>query len=259
MPATVAALKRAHGLPKPGARPSASDDRSALRLAIENAAAAKRKLEARERVREQANAHIDAAQEKLTTVEAAVARARESHAKKVASALSAGRMPPGPGVMQDARDAVTEAKDQLHAAQSAAEQVRAELPTPRAEVAICENRIVGQANAVIGPAIREWLVRAKQARAEALMCQEVLHALVDDPDLDAGLRDPRLDDVQRFRARAERIAPLAGLLDEVRRFLMNVAGDTDETKAREAAQVWRSYRMRLRTEPDAEMPSRPFR
>jgi hypothetical protein len=157
--------------------------------------------------------------------------------------------------MVEARDAVVAAQDQFDAAQSAAEQIRNELPGLRAEVALAENAIIGRVSAVLAGPIRQWLVRAKRARVEALICQEVLNSLVDDADLS----DPRLDDVQRFRARAERIAPLAGLLDEVRRFLMNVAGDTDETEARTAVQAWRAFRMRLREDADAEMPPMPFR
>jgi hypothetical protein len=254
----VAVLKRVGRLEKPGAGLSI-EDRSALRLAIENAAAAKRKLEAREHAREQANAHIDVASEKLSVTEAAVSRARESHARKVASALFAGRVPPGSGVMVEARDAVVAAQDQFEAAKSAAEQIRNELPGLRAECAITENAVVGKVNAVLFPAISEWLTRAKRARVEERICTEVLFALVDDSDLNAGLSDPRLDDVQRLTARRERTAPLAGLLDEAKRFLMNVAGDTDETEARAAVQAWRSYRMRLREDADAEIPTRPFR
>jgi hypothetical protein len=254
--ATIATLKRASGHAKPSTRPSKSD-RDQLRLAIEAASAARKKLESRERSREQANVHIDAATEKLATVEAAVSRARESHSRKVAAALTSGKAPPGPAVMQDARDAVTEAQDQLAAAQAAAELVRAELPSLRTEIDICENAVVGKANAVLFPAIDEWLKRGRLARNEALIAQEVLFALTDDPDAAAGLRGMALGDVQRFTAMRERTAPLAGLLDEVRRFLMNIATDTDQTQAMETASRWRQARMALRSNAETALP--PFR
>jgi hypothetical protein len=128
------------------------------------------------------------------------------------------------------------------------------------DLAVLENRAVAAANAVLAEPLRQWLERARWARIEERMCTEVLHALVDDPDLNAGLRDPRLGDIQRFVARKERIAALTRVLDAAKRFLMNVQGDVDATEARATVQAWRSFRMRLREDADVEMSSSaPFR
>jgi hypothetical protein len=164
------------------------------------------------------------------------------------------------GTVAEARRAVDACGDELVAAKAAFEQLRSGTPDIAAEVAIADNRAVAASNAVLAEPLGLWLAKAKQARADLLVATRVLDVITDDADLDAGLRDPRLDDVARYRARAERIAPLGALLDETRRFLMNVQGDVDETEARAAVQAWRSFRMRLREDADVEMPSSaPFR
>jgi hypothetical protein len=236
------------------------DERAALRAVIQNVAAARQRLARHETATSAAFEHAEAVEQKLATLENAVERAQEKFTSKIAAALSAGKEPPPSGAVADARRAVDTCQDELAAAKAAFEQLRAETPDIAAEVAIAGNRVVAACNGVLVGPLKQWLERAQRARAEVLLCQEVLHALTDDNDLNRGLPDPALDSVQRVKAMAERIAPLGILLDEVKRFLMNIQGDTDDAPAHAAAQAWRACRMTLCSDPDAELPSlAPFR
>jgi hypothetical protein len=251
--------KRTSRLAAVTAGPS-GEDRAALKRAIDDAATAQRHLHSGEAAREAALTHVDAAQERLVATEAAVERARQAHAQTVASALAAGQEPPSASAVTDARTTAVEAKDQLDAAEAAAQALKDELPGLRTDLAIAENRIVGACNGVLVEPLKQWLERAQRGRAEVLLCTEVLSALTDDLDLDRGLPDPALDSVQRVKAMAERTAPLGALRDEARRWLMNIAGDVDpadQTKANDAATSWRQVRAALRSDADVSLPEVP--
>jgi hypothetical protein len=86
------------------------DERAELRRAIESANAARTKLEARQTALAAAREHVVGRQTKLETVGAATTRAQETYGKRVAAALSAGKEPPAPTVMRDARVAVESAE-----------------------------------------------------------------------------------------------------------------------------------------------------
>jgi hypothetical protein len=259
MSRTATVLKRTTSHAKPAQTPS-GDDRSALRLAIENVTAARQRLARHEAATSAAFDHVEATEQKFATLEDAVEHAQQTYTSKIAAALSAGREPPASSAVAEARRAVDACGDELVAAKAAYEQLRAETPDIAAEVAIADNRAVAASNAVLAGPLREWLTRAQRARAETLLCQEILHALTDDHELDRGLPDPALDSVQRVKAMAERVAAISDVRDAARRFLMNIAGDispADQTKANEVATSWRQVRAALRSDADAPLPGAP--
>jgi hypothetical protein len=255
----MSALLKKHtsGLATVTAGPSTNDARAALRAAILNVIAARERLARHEAATSAAFDHIEATDQKRAALENAVEHAQRTYTSKIAAALSAGKEPSASGAVADARHAVDACRDELVAAKAAYEQLRAETPDIAAEVAIADNRAVSASNAVLAAPLREWLTRAQRARAEVVLCTEVLSALTDDPDLDRGLPDPALDSVQRVKAMAERVAPFSALRDEARRWLMNIAGDVDpadQRKANDAATSWRRVRLALRSGASASLP-----
>jgi hypothetical protein len=255
--------KRTTGLATVTAGPSASDDRAALRLAISNVAAARQRLVRHEAATSAASDHVEAVEQKLTVLSNAVERAQEKFTSKIAAALSAGREPPPSGTVAEARCAADACRDELTAARAAFEQLRSGTPDIAAEVAIADNRAVAASNTLLAEPLALWLAKAKQARCDLLVATRVLDAIAIDEELNRALPSlPFKDDVQRRRSCLEREASLGTVLAEVKRFLLGIPTDiaeADQAKATDTAAAWRTCRMRLRSDPDAEMPPRPFR
>ena len=228
--ANVTALKKARK----------TDERAELRAAIEAETAAKRKLQGRENALHLAGKHLNDAQEKLAVVTNAIERAKESVAKRTASALSSGRAPPDSTVLEDARAAVARANDVVDAAQSAVAQLREEIAVLAAEVHQHEAAVIAAAHDVVCAPMREVLAQTKRLHAEAFIARQTL-AAVWEATAAHGVKAGTIADVRAATSHLLRAETLP--IDEATR-----------DAAKDASAQWRAALVALREDADAALP-----
>jgi hypothetical protein len=212
------------------------DPRAALRAAIENAASVKADLAKRQASLEAATEHVVRAEQRLRTASAAVGQAREEHIERVANALGDGREPPSATSVQAARDAESEARDELDAARAAAEQIKSNIADLESDVSVA-NRARDRALAqFLEPTCRRLTAEVRE-RHEKFVCART--ALLEVAT--ATLFDTWSETYKE--------AHLAANQPDFR-----LHGDT-ASRSSATREQWETALKALRTDPDAALPA----
>jgi hypothetical protein len=206
-----------------------TDDRAELRAAIENAAAVKAELTKRQGALEQAVEYAGVARMRLETATAAIGRAKEEHAGRLARAFADGREPPT-AILQDTRDMADAARDAADAAKAAAEAITTGIKDLQVDAVVAGRAVDDALRNAVEPVLFRLIAQARALHSNYLATQAVMTEV-------AGLFD-----AWHPARKAASFVGLAGAADDARVMDASVA-------------MWRSALAALRNDPDFDLPS----
>jgi hypothetical protein len=221
--------------------------RSALCAAIAACAAVHAKAEQHQQAIHRARNMLGAAEAKLTLAGETLESTRSQHAETLAKAAQSGTAPKENTELRAARQALADAEDEASAARAALDRLEADGDDLDASSPQLENAVLVAAAQVVVPAAEHILAQLRQKQAEALVLQQVFHALTDEQTTGVPLFP---SDVQRLNAKDARMRPVARLRDEF--FALDSRAGQD--RAREVAGAFRKWRTALCRDPDAAAP-----
>jgi hypothetical protein len=211
------------------------DERGALRAAIENASSTKVALSKAQASLEAATEHMARAGVRLRAAGVAVGKVREEHIERVANALGDGREPPSATSVQAARDAESEARDELDAARAAAELIKSDIADLESDVAVAGRAVHKALAEMMDPACRALIVQVRARHQQFLRAKSALLSV-------AGLFDTWSEVAKEANTAANQ--PGFRLLH----------GDTTESQSGAVRQQWESALKALRENADAKLP-----
>jgi hypothetical protein len=226
----------------PASREPRSPEREALATAITSAADAERTADRGRVAVARATELVAELESKLAVAVSSVARAREHQGRRVAAAVSSGRVMPA-SVMRAARDAELEAEDALESALAAVEQLRTRLTDFEDESRRAALNVEAAVNAVLGVAAAPLIEEFERIKSELPKRQSALHyirmrAFVDRVEIPA------------LAAPLAEISPRIEQAIEIGLHFHPVAADQHPV-----AERWRQACAALRSDADAALPT----
>jgi hypothetical protein len=183
-----------------------------------------------------------AAREKLATAESAVTSAKQRHADAIADSVVSGA--PASSGVRAARAAVTDAADEVEAAEAAILTLRERQGDFLEDIKRAEYALIGARNTVIAAIAGELLEQARDAKARYFAGCEILKILIGNDRL------PELANVvESLRLTGAARAPLAALEHEVDELLTN-----NRHLGGELARSYEAWRQQLLVDPDKPPP-----
>lgn len=222
-------------------RPKAKvrSDRAALVAALKQAEAAHQDVERQRAGIERSRASVRAAETAVKAADEAVKSAQKNHAVALANAAATDKAPP-PSSIRAARQAATDAADELEAARSAFEQLRkSSLPNAIETAREADIEIDKQISLILLPHAEELLALAKELQRTFLPVRRAL--------CDLWEKAPTATDEYLAFEKARK--PLAETRNSVKKFF-----ETLDVVDRSSPNPWSAARELLRSNPQAELP-----
>jgi hypothetical protein len=235
--------------------PQPADERAALRSAIAAVDEARRALERHRAAIGLAKQRIAQATGRAETARAATNQARRKVAENLANELTGAEPRPKTGrkaLIFVARE--KHAANEVDTARAALDHLTKTLPDAENAVAVAENGVLVEINALMAPLVRRFLAEGEEARRTFISMRVALRALARDFE---PLPKFAQDAGSSFRASAARAEPLGGLRDEAEnfgRFGLYHSRDEEAETEFQVAKLWHQAREALRTDPDAVLP-----
>jgi DNA repair exonuclease SbcCD ATPase subunit len=209
--------------------------RQALAAAAEKAAEAREALQHHRSAIERIHASVRHGEHRIKATQKALADAQEAHASALAAAAADDTPPPTSGV-HAARQAITDAKDDVEAEKTALARLRAALPDWERAAREADIEHETAVTAVLEPHMRRLLGQAWELRNKLAPIRRTLFALFND----------RPETAKNDLGFAKGQQQLDVIREEVSKFFGSF-GDIDEV----TAEPWRQARELLRADPHA--------
>jgi chromosome segregation ATPase len=211
--------------------------RTTLAAALKEAAVAQRGVEQQRGGIERARAAVRAAEAAVKSAEKGVEEARQVHARAIADAATADAPPPASGV-RAARQAVTDAQDELEAAKGALDQLKADLPGWEEAARTADVAVEAAISEILAPHAQALLAKVQELSRQLSPLRSALRALFE-------TAPARADE---YFAWDQGRRPLSAVLEAARSYFEtanHIAGCADP---------WRAARELLRADAFAELP-----